>query len=159
MDNAAVLDLSERAKRYRKAGDNAQKAVNRVCSEAARNILTEMQQRVPVDTGRLKGSLTIKVGNNTWTIGPVGVPYAPFVEFGTGTKSEFGGNAYKIRPKNAGGKLVFMVGGRKIFAKEVTHPGSRPHPFVRPAAQAYLKSLGEEVAEVGVSLIQGKTNG
>lgn len=42
---------------------------------------------VPVDTGELKNSINARVENEgwTWTVGTP-VKYAPYVEFGTGTK-------------------------------------------------------------------------
>lgn len=155
-NHAAVLQMQDLAHRLRRAGEKAPEALDRVCLDAARKIYAEMLRRVPVDTGRLKGSIIIKVGHHRWTIGPVGVPYAPYVEFGTGARSEFGGQAYTIKPKSSNGKLVFEIGGRKVFAREVRHPGIRPKPYVRPAAREYLKTLGENAAHVGVSLIQGR---
>lgn len=55
---------------------------------------------------------------------------------------EFGTRAHNIAAKK-GGWLSFM----SIFTKEVSHPGARPYPHMRPAldsqAQAALIAIGE----------------
>ena len=38
-----------------------------------------------------------------------------------------------IRPRRAGGRLRFMVGGRLVFARVVDHPGYRGNPFLTDA--------------------------
>jgi HK97 gp10 family phage protein len=45
---------------------------------------------------------------------------------------ERGSAPHVIRAKN--GKLLsFVVGGRRVYAKEILHPGADPHPYMRPA--------------------------
>jgi hypothetical protein len=74
------------------------------------------------------------------------VNYAAFVEYGT--------RAHIIRPRN-GGFLRFAAnghsarltgsvrrGGTAVFAREVHHPGTRPHPFLVPGARAALTKVG-----------------
>lgn len=38
-----------------------------------------------------------------------------------------------IRPRRAGGRLRFMVGGRIVYARVVDHPGYRGNPFLTDA--------------------------
>lgn len=42
------------------------------------------KKQTPVDTGNLRNKITHNVVNNDVYIGVSGVPYAPYVEFGTG---------------------------------------------------------------------------
>jgi hypothetical protein len=77
----------------------------------------------PVDTSNLKNSMTHQVESNAVKIGSP-VDYAPHVELGT--------KPHVIEPKNAKA-LAFKIGGELIFAKKVNHPGTEPHPFLRPA--------------------------
>lgn len=81
--NAATLDLLNLAKDLQTAGEQIGTATDRVLSDAAKYILVEMQMRTPVRTGNLKASETIQAMPGRYVVGPVGVPYAWFVEFGT----------------------------------------------------------------------------
>lgn len=49
-------------------------------------------------------------------------PYAVFVHEGT--------KPHQILPKKPGGTLHFMIGGQDVFAKSVSHPGTRPNKFL-----------------------------
>jgi hypothetical protein len=84
------------------------------------------------------------VDTNRVIIGPnlTQAPYGGFVEFGT--------KPHTIRPKKPGGYLVFTVGGTKVFARQVKHPGSAPRPYVMPAFRAWVDSLGTMAAEANV---------
>ena len=81
--HAAALELTKLARDLEAAGQNADKAADSVLANAAGKILMEMKQLVPVDTGRLKGSINIIATRGRYVVGPVGVPYAAYVEFGT----------------------------------------------------------------------------
>jgi hypothetical protein len=52
-------------------------------------------------------------------------PHTQFVNDGT--------RAHKIRPRRSGGVLRFVVGGRVVFAREVSHPGYRGTRFMERA--------------------------
>lgn len=116
--NAAALDLVNLAKDLEMAGQQAPKAADFVLAKAASQILVQMKAMTPVDTGRLRGSETIQSSPGRYVVGPVGVPYAAYVEFGTSRM--------------------------------------RAQPYVRPAVQQYLDTLGAKVADVGVSMIMGR---
>jgi HK97 gp10 family phage protein len=49
---------------------------------------------------------------------------------------EYGSRPHRIRPRSKGGKAFVEVwqGGQVVaYAREVEHPGTHPHPFLRPA--------------------------
>jgi len=76
-----------------------------------------------VDTGRLRSSVVRQATGEYQRTTGTNVEYAAGVEFGT--------RAHVIRPKNA--KALKTPFG---FFKKVNHPGSRPKPFLFPAAEA-----------------------
>lgn len=84
-----------------------------------------MRKLAPVRTGFMRDSVTEFIGEGEARVGPT-APYAVFVEYGT--------RPHVIRPINAG-CLAFFAGGRMVFAAYVNHPGTRPQPFVRYAAE------------------------
>ena len=109
------------------------------------------KQKAPVDTGKLRDSITHEVSEGRLTIS-VGAQYGMFQEFGTASRGEFPGQPYKIRPKN-GKYLKFKVGKRTVYAKEVTHPGVYPQPYLRPAVLDSLGDLFGKLAERGQAQI------
>lgn len=106
------------------------KNINRSALAAGAAVMLQaVRANIPVDSGalrksarvtsRIKGNLvyaSVKVGNKkAW--------YAQLVEFGTRT--------HRIVARDDGGLLI---GGRVVSA--VTHPGAKPHPYARPAAES-----------------------
>jgi HK97 gp10 family phage protein len=144
MVQVASADVHKLAEALRRSGQDSEATTQRVLVEAANFILTEMEVRVPVDTGELRRSLSITVLSDGVRIGP-NTPYAAYVEFGT--------RPHKIVPKNAS-TLAFTINGRKVYAKAVNHPGTKAQPFVRPAFEAWVERLGGMVAEANVQVIK-----
>lgn len=138
-------DVHKLAEALRRSGKDSEATTQRVLVEVANFILTEMEVRVPVDTGELRRSLAITVLSDGVRIGP-NTPYAAYVEFGT--------RPHQIKPKSSGGTLAFTVNGRKIYAKVVNHPGTKAQPFVRPAFEAWVERLGGMVADANVQVIK-----
>jgi HK97 gp10 family phage protein len=71
----------------RKYGQEAEKDIEAVTEQVARNIEKYAKQNAPTDLGKLGQSIkAVKDTPLNWTIEAGGVlaPYAPFVEFGTG---------------------------------------------------------------------------
>lgn len=110
-------------------------------------VVARAKELVPRQTGNL--GRTIRLGQVTATSvqviagGAAGVGYAQFVEFGT--------QPHVIRPKSkkilAWGKNRRLSGSARsgsemIFAHEVHHPGTRPHPFIMPAAEEIIAKSG-----------------
>lgn len=94
----------------------------------AMRVLDRARALVPVQTGRLKGSLRI---NRTMGVGgtygyQVGssVSYALMVHEGT--------RPHLIHPRFRR-TLRFREGGRTIYATVVMHPGTRPHHYLTDA--------------------------
>jgi len=105
-----------------------------------------MRELAPVRSGFMRESISKSVGEGEATVGPAD-PKAVFVEYGT--------MPHVIYPVNAS-CLAFFAGGRMVFAAYVNHPGTRPQPFVRYAAEeavrsapALWKEAAEELAQLG----------
>jgi HK97 gp10 family phage protein len=99
--------------------------------EAGLFIQGEAVERVPVDGGRLKGSITHEVKDDHVIIG-TNVEYAPHVEYGT-------------RPHTINGPVkIKNVGWRYIG----THPGTRAQPFLRPALDENKRRLNKMFRDV-----------
>ncbi len=148
------LDLTRLAEDLSKAAGGAEEATQRLLELAGNEIAAEAQNLVPVRTGKLRQSIAVTSGPLRVTVAAT-APYGGFVEYGTGTRGEFPTGMYTIRPKNAR-LLRFKVGGQTVFARSVQHPGIRPQPYIRPAAQRWVDSLGSRAADVGVQLIMGR---
>lgn len=154
------LDLTALAQDLFKAADNIEMATQNLLDSAGEEILAEAQSTVVVKTGKLRSSLKKTSTKLRVVVGPDRdmAIHGPFVEYGTGTKGEFPGPMYEIKPKN-GQYLAFTVGGKRVFARSVKHPGIRAQPYMRPAAKRWVASLPKDVAEVGVLLITGRKSG
>ena len=144
-------DISKLAEALKQTAQQSQVTTQQVLIQASNHILAEMEARVPVKTGNLRHSLGIKVEADRVIIGPdeALAPYAGYVEFGT--------RAHVIEPKRKGGVLVFTINGRKVVTRKVHHPGTKPHPYVEPAFEAWVDSLGTMAAEANIKVI--KDNG
>lgn len=59
--------------------------------------------------------------------------HAVFIEEGT--------RPHIIRPRRAS-ILAFDVGGRRVFARSVNHPGTRPHHVIRDTLLAIARGVG-----------------
>lgn len=125
---------------------------------------------VPVRKGELKKSIRVRANARAQRRGFVRADvvagnssawYPGLIEWGTGSHYSGPGNSkrapYQIKPVTREGALYF--GG--TIRKAVTHPGIRPQPFMRPAAEqldgpgldafvAYVrKRLPKELAKAG----------
>ena len=49
---------------------------------------------------------------------------------------------------------MFRINGQKVFTKKVNHPGTKAQPYVRPAFEAWVDSLGTMAAEANVKVIK-----
>lgn len=148
MNNAATVDLTALSDDLREAAKAADVEVMDILVNMAEEIAEVMRQEAPVQTGKLRDSIRVKVMSDHIVIGPEGVDYAVYVHYGT--------KPHEIRAKNASA-LKFRVNGNTVFATVVQHPGTDPNPFAARAAQQFLDSLGSEVADKGVELIvEGK---
>lgn len=147
MTSIASANISKLADALRRSGQEADATTQGVLVQSSGFILAEMEARVPVRSGNLRASLGVKVHPRSVVIGPdeVKAPYAKYVEFGTAP------HEIKAKPGNT---LSFMVGGKRVYAKTVHHPGTRAQPFVRPSFEAWVQTLGENVAAANVKVIK-----
>ena len=92
----------------------------------------EAQRIVPVDTGRLRGSINVKREYLSKVIG-TNVEYATDVEYGSGPHEIVAKNKKVLANKKKG----------IIFGRRVKHPGSQPRPYLRPAFENNKKRVSE----------------
>lgn len=89
----------------------------------------DAKREAPVDTGRLRSSITTEQeGWNRVVVG-TNVEYAEAVEFGT--------PPHVIEPKEKKA-LAFTVGGKRVVVKRVNHPGTKARPFLRRAFRKHF---------------------
>jgi HK97 gp10 family phage protein len=146
MGAVGQADISQLAEALNQTAKESGFTTQQVLIQSANHILAEMEARVPVDTGKLRGSLGIRVHTDSVVIGPNEsiAPYAGYVEFGT--------RPHEIRPKNPKGYLVFKMNGKTVYTRLVHHPGTQPQPYVRPAFEAWVDSLGTMAAEANIKV-------
>lgn len=105
----------------------------------------EAKQRVARKTGHTGRTITPgDLGPNFAIVQAAGA--APFLEFGT--------RPHTITPKRktvlswtegkrlSGRNRTGRAAGGRVFAKKVRHPGTRPQPFLLPAAVEAVKQVG-----------------
>lgn len=144
MTAIASADITRLAEALRKSGRDANATTQQALIESANFLLTEMEVRVPVKSGNLRRSLSIRVEGDRVIVGPTAA-YAAYVEFDT--------RPHEIKPKNPNGVLVFQVNGKTVYARKVHHPGTRAQPFVRPAYEEWRKTIAHLVGEKNVKNI------
>lgn len=108
--------------------------VSRDLFRRAHNVRNVAVRLCPVDTGRLRASITADVvGRGSTLAGRVGtnVAYAPYVHGGTGI---YGPSGQPIRPKTATYLTWTPRGGDAVYAPEVR--GQRGVPFLDNALYA-----------------------
>jgi len=146
MTGVASADITRLTEALNRASKESGVTTQQVLIQASNQILAEMEAKVPVKTGNLRTSLGVKVESSRVIIGPDErqAPYGGYVEFGTGP--------HVIRPKSKK-VLSFVVNGKRVFATKVNHPGTKAQPYVRPAFDAWVDSLGTMAAEANVKVI------
>lgn len=113
----------------------------------ARVVVAEAKDLVEKKTGKLRRAIKVRA---------VKQKQSNLVEVTAGVKGpegglahlvEFGTAQHRITPKKKGGVLAFQSGGETRFAAEVLHPGAKPKPFLRPAADNKAVEVVAKVAE------------
>jgi hypothetical protein len=98
--------------------DEINKEIDKIIEKIIFETHAHIVEHTPVDTGRLRSSISIeKDTDGNWFIG-TNVDYAEYVELGS--------KPHKITPKEKKA-LKFKIGGKDIFAKSVQHPGTTGH--------------------------------
>ena len=142
------------------SGEIMHQPMRRFFTKAAIAVQSGAKERAPVDTGRLRSSLTFEVDSRPlplWAKVGSNVSYAPFMEYGTGlvTDGKGGGNKRHWPPSGAldlwarrhgiaSGFLVARAIGRR--------GGLKPRRFLRGSFEAnrgtikgYLKQAESEI--------------
>lgn len=117
-----------------------EKAIKDVVNKSAIKIQAGAKTRTPVNTGRLRSSITFEpAGGPGYTL-RVGtkVFYAPYVEWGTGIFSNHPTESGRMTPwafpVPKSGKVDYNFPKREIDGQEMyLTRGSKPHPFLLPA--------------------------
>lgn len=126
MAKSNVTGIDSLVKKLQAISDKAaEKALTRGIRKATARVQASAKKLAPVDTGRLRGSITSRIEKNGNSIsGAVGtvVEYASYVEFGTGQRGD----------------------------QEVEHredwEGMPPQPFLYPALELNREKIKEDIA-------------
>ena len=150
---AASADLRQLAQDLRGAGQDIERVAAILVQQTAQKVQQLANANAPRDTGKLAASITITyVDRLTAVIGPTAT-YGVFQEFGTGTKGEFPGQPYEIRPKTKPYLVFKTKSGKTVVTRLVHHPGVKAQPFMRPAAVQALDPFAGELLAKGLLLI------
>jgi len=145
--DAAYADLTALGDRLAKAGKRSDAALQEMLQDAGEKIAKRMRELVPVRTGRLKSDIRVVSMHMKVVVGPTTVPYAAFVEFGTGARGELYNKAYLVSTRGT----VLVIDTKKASGLR----GQKASPYARPAAAEYVASLGPRAAQVGLAMITG----
>ena len=119
------FDTSDVINKLDKVTENLSAGLYNALQEAGeivrKDAVMNIRNNKSVDTGRLMGSITVNVEGNTAEIG-TNVEYAPYVEFGTGTKGD------KSVAHTTRKSWTYYSGGQFF-----TTSGHAPQPFLVPA--------------------------
>ncbi len=115
-----------------KISENLTSGLQVALGEAGELVRKDAVMNCPVDTGRLRQSITSHVEGNSAIIGS-NVEYAPYVEFGTGSKGD------KSVAHTTKKQWTYYSGGRFF-----TTSGHAPKPFLVPA----LKNNSAEIKRI-----------
>lgn len=111
--------------------DQVQPILARQMASLTRRIAAQAKVNVPVRTGNLGRSIQ---EDPIVFSGPFRVDSGVTATANYAAAVHEGTRPHKIVPKT-GTYLRFQVGNRTVFAREVNHPGTRPRPFLRNAAE------------------------
>lgn len=152
---AATADLTKLSLRLSQSKTRVEKTAADLIHGAATEVQALAQSNAPYKTGRLRQSIQVRFETPTKAVIGPSVPYGAYQEFGTGTRGEFKGSEYVIKPKN-GKMLHFKANGKWVSAKIVHHPGIPAHPYMRPAVQKVIDQLGPDLAKsVALKIVSG----
>lgn len=129
LDRAALADAMRSSPEFRAL-------TRRIERKAVEHAVHGANAAVKRRTGHYVGNFetTITPVHQTTTLARLRLfntaPHAGFIEEGT--------SPHIIRPRRAS-ILAFDVGGRRVFAREVHHPGTRAHHVVREALMRLIR--------------------
>ena len=115
---------------------NIENEVSSLVKNTLYGIETEAKRNCPVDTGRLRGSITTNITGKMSGETGTNISYATAVEYGT--------RPHTIKPKDKQA-LHWKEGNTDVFAKEVHHPGTKAKPFFEPAVKKNEDKLDKDL--------------
>ena len=122
-----------------RAAQLAPQLCSKVIRKGAADIEADAMSLAPYDTGNLKSSITVSLdGPLTARIGPT-ANYGKYVELGTAP--------HIIVPRKA--KALFFNG---IFSARVSHPGTRPQPYMAPAVDRQVPSIVQALGQLATEI-------
>ena len=131
--------------------ENAEKVVGklnemiRVCSSIPKNFAELIRQEAlkiaPKKTGRLRESILVRRRRRGYEVvmGGSKAPYAPIIELGS--------RPHRIRARRCKA-LRFEVDGEIVYAKYVTHPGTKPQRIMARSISEASKALSRELSKI-----------
>lgn len=147
--NVQVQGLKELKSRFKQAPETVEKQVKKIIDESVIAMQNRAKQLAPVDTGALRSSITHKpfnyqtgamlmAGNNTT------VKYAPYVEFGTGSRFQI--PAYPN--VNLTDLEAYALKFKKPNPKKLVNLPSRPYLFL--AYSDVYSSMVKRIKEIKI---------
>jgi hypothetical protein len=141
MTAVGSADIRSLAQAIHDSGRNAEATTQSVLISSANYLKAEMEARVPVATGQLRQSIGVRVS------GQISHHRSGYrVRSLRGVRDQ----AARHQAKNKKA-LAFKVRWADGDREEVHHPGTKAQPFVRPAFDAWVDTLGGLVAEAHIS--------
>lgn len=130
MSNNAA-EIARTIQKMFEPGGEGYAALSSALEKACIGVEGSAKRRAPARTGNLRNSIThvVKMEEMTGYIG-TNVPYAPYVEIGTGIYSSMGDG------RQTPWVYVDPETGDKVF----TH-GSHPHPYLKPAMDENISAI------------------
>ena len=138
--NANIVGTDALLKKFKSFGQEGEKSFNQVTKVAAEAIKEGAKQRTPVDTGKLRQSISSQKEEGISYKIYSAEPYAPYMEFGTGGLVDI--------PKGWEG-LAAKFKGKGI--RQVNLPAQ---PYLYPAfkegSKQYVKDLDKELDKLTI---------
>ena len=128
---ATAAEIASKLNNLFQPGGEGYQALSGALEKACIGVEGSAKRRVPVKSGNLRNSIThvVKMEEFTGYVG-TSVPYAPYVEIGTGIYSSQGDG------RQTPWVYVDPATGEKVF----TH-GSHPHPYLKPAMDENISAI------------------
>ncbi|RJQ67337.1 MAG: hypothetical protein C4519_24380 [Desulfobacteraceae bacterium] len=115
-----INNLAELQAAFKKSPKIIGKELETATKNAGKLILKTEKEEVPVRTATLKRSITMDYR-------PISVAIYPTVKYALPVHE--GSKPHTITPVRKK-VLAFKIGGKKVFARRVNHPGNKPNKFV-----------------------------
>ena len=175
MIKVSVKNIDKVKKAIEKYGDDAIKEIGLITKQTALEVVADAKINVAKNNGTLSQSIHItEITPLTYTAG-TNLPYAPYMEFGTGAKvtipTEFQemANRAKSNPKGSfkeGLEQIKLWCKRKGIDEKAAYPifvsilnnGIEPRPFMYPAYLKARKTYSKDIKQV-IKELNKKYNG